>query len=163
APSRATCSRFASRAPLSASSVSCSSSGLSSTRRISAISISSSGLFMSVSFEREVECGSFADLRFSPDAASVAVNDALDEGEPDSGSLVLGLAVQSLKHAEELVRVPHVESDSVVPHVVNGLAVLLVRAHLDASSLASSAELDCVGEKVGVDLLQEAGVRAARG
>src|SRR6185312_4088308 len=91
------------------------SSGLSSTRRIS------TSFRMNLSCadgkeERRADVGS----RFRPDLAPVAVDDALDDREPDAGAFELFRAVKALEDAEQLVRITHVEAGAVVTHIIHG-------------------------------------------
>ena len=44
----------------------------------------------------------------------MAMDDTLDHGQPDAGSLQFGIAVHALEDAEQLVGVTHVEADAVV-------------------------------------------------
>src|SRR5580765_1055777 len=103
------CSRKASRA-------SSASWGLSSTSRIFG--------FMLLFPQSEIERRPLVRLRFRPHAAAMAVHHALHDREADAGAFELLLVVQALEHAEELVRVLHVEADAVVLHVDRLLAVL---------------------------------------
>src|SRR5436190_1105412 len=106
-----------------ARSVSSSSVALSSTRTIRR---SCMGLR-----EREVEGGAGAGASVGPDPAAVALGDARDGGQPDAGAGELGLGVQALEHAEQLVAVRHVEAGAVVADEVRGDAVDDGLAELD--------------------------------
>ena len=54
------------------------------------------------------------DRGLGPDAPAVAVDDALHDGQPHTGALVLLGAVQPLEDAEELVRVRHIKAHAIV-------------------------------------------------
>src|SRR5438093_1586472 len=95
---------------LKACSANFTSLGLSSTSKIS----TASGM-MAPSLEGEVEGGALIGLGVGPDASAVALDDALHDGQADSGPLVLLGPVQPLEDAEQLVGVAHVEADPVVP------------------------------------------------
>src|SRR4030067_3062358 len=85
--------------------------GLSSTSRIS----SGISMFMIRPLRQgEVEGGSPVDLAFHPDASTVAMDDALNDGQPDAGAFVLIRAVQPLEDSEEFVDIGHVETYAVV-------------------------------------------------
>src|SRR5579864_5133293 len=90
------------------SRVSRTSSGLSSTKRIS---IAPSIIIAS---KRKVKCRALVDLCFRPDTSPVTVNDALHNRQTDAGSLEVLNAMQPLKDAEELVDIPHVKTRAVV-------------------------------------------------
>src|SRR6266487_4373606 len=109
APSRTTWTLLARLECLKACRVSSTSAGLSSTSKIS-----TEPLFNRCpSSQCEVEGCSSVHRGLSPDPSSVAVDGARHDGQPHSGSLVFLSLVHSLEHAEELVRVFHVE-----PHAV---------------------------------------------
>ena len=50
------------------------------------------------------------DLAFSPDASAMTGDDAMHDGQTDAGAFELVVAVQPLKHAEQLLHVLHVEA-----------------------------------------------------
>ena len=64
--------------------------------------------------QRQVERRSCVRLRFRPHPAPVLVRDALNDGQARSVTFELIGAVQTLKHAEQLSRVSHLESHAVV-------------------------------------------------
>src|SRR5688572_6950724 len=66
--------------------------------------------------QREIKGRALIDGRLSPDAAAVALDDPLHDGQPDAGAFIVLGAVQPLKHTEEFVRIPHVEARAVVAH-----------------------------------------------
>src|SRR3546814_3181836 len=57
----------------------------------------------------EVESGALAGFGFCPDAAVMARDDPLDAGQADAGAGELGRRMQALEHAEQLVRIGHVQ------------------------------------------------------
>ena len=67
-------------------------------------------------------------LALGPDAAAVALDDAVDGGQTDAGPLELGRLVQALERREEAVGVLHVEAGAVVAHVERGPAPSAARA-----------------------------------
>src|SRR5215510_1682631 len=85
--------------------------------------------------QREIERRPSADGALCPNLAVMAFNDALHDGQSNAGAFKLALVVQSLKYAEELLRIRHVEAGSVVPNEVRR-----------ALSFPRSSELDrCLG------------------
>jgi len=79
----------------------------------------------------------------------VSVDDALHRRQADTRTLELPIRAQPLEGAEELVGILHVESDSVVGHVVRGVGVVVrsrVAADLDSRGSASRGELPGVAE-----------------
>src|SRR5690349_16335881 len=118
-PSRATSIVFAKRPRLNASCASSRSSGLSST---SSTRVGNSFMVDLLDGQGEVEGGADPGFGVGPHATAVAQDDAVGEGQPDAGALVVLGPVQPLEHAEELVRVAHVEAGPVVPDEGRGLA-----------------------------------------
>ena len=87
--------------------------------------------FISITCLRRVQKNKwspFIQFAFRPHSPAVTGNDAFDNGEPDSGAFKLSYAMQTLEHAEQLVRKPHIEPDSVVPHVIDRFSLLDVSA-----------------------------------
>src|ERR1700704_3269157 len=109
APSRTTMIWFATPQLLNARSVSFSSVGLSSTRRICFVTISPR-----FSGEREVESRPPIDGGVGPDLSTVAVHDTLGRREADAGAGKLAHRMQTLKWSEQALCVAHVEAGTVV-------------------------------------------------
>src|SRR5437763_13091029 len=107
-------SSLATRLARSAVTVSSTSWALSSASRIrltSAIIVRASS-----SRKRERERRAGVDAPFRPDPSALAVDDAPHVGEADPVAFEIVRAVKPLEHAEQLVRVRHVEPDAVVAH-----------------------------------------------
>ena len=77
------------------------------------------------------------------------VDDSLHGRQPDARPLEILRPMQPLEHAKQLVGVPHVESNSVVPDEEGALTVPCRLANLDHRDVARSGVLDRVGEQVG--------------
>ena len=58
-----------------------------------------------------------------PDATAVLMDDALDVRQPNTGALEVLLAVQTLKNAEQLAHVSHVEADAIIADEDHLLAI----------------------------------------
>src|SRR5438132_9993915 len=99
--------------------------------------------------QREVEGGSAIDGRFRPDLTDMAMNDALDGRQPDTGAWELRLRMQPLEGTEQLAGVLRIETGAIVPHVVH-VAPLAVSASSegDARLLPGAREFPCVGQKI---------------
>src|SRR5690606_23413819 len=91
-----------------------SSPGLSSTSRMSMGPFLSTMGDLLLLGQREMECGAFAGPRLDPDAAVVALDDLLADGEADPGAGILPLAVQPLEHHEDALEVLRLDADAVV-------------------------------------------------
>src|SRR2546427_536108 len=150
-PSRTTSMRFVRLFFFKACNASSTSLGLSSTNRIS------TGLwFIGASpFKSEIESGAFIQLRLSPHAATMPVDDTLDDGETDTGPFVFLSPVQALEHAKEFVHVAHVKASAIVFDKVNGFAVSLLARDFNLCDLAFAGVLEGIGEKVHEDLLEQ--------
>src|SRR3546814_3089099 len=86
-------------------------------------------------------------FRSCPDAAVMARDDTLDAGQADAGAGELGRCMQALEHAEQLVRIGHVEPGAVVADAEPVAAVgLVVVRDLDHRRLAVRAVLDRVAQ-----------------
>src|SRR5437588_12673857 len=79
----------------------------------------------------------------------------MDDGEADTGSLVLLAPVQPLEDAEELVRVPHVEPGAVVSDEENGSLGGFPSSDLDSPGRLVLRVLERVAEQVDEHLLQQ--------
>src|SRR6266542_550779 len=162
APSRTTCMWFARWLSRNACSVSSMSFGLSSTSRISIGPRITGSVIGGFALEAEQERRARAGLRLRPHPPAVPLHDPLDDGEADPGPLILLGPVHPLEHPEQLVRVAHVESDAVVFDEIHPVPLQLPGPDLDHGGRTGSGELERVGQKVHVDLLEEGGIRLAR-
>src|SRR3546814_2388206 len=91
----------------------------------------------------------------------MARDDTLDAGQADAGAGELGRRMQALEHAEQLVRIGHVEPGAVVADAEPVAAVgLVVVRDLDHRRLAARAVLDRVAQQVQPDLAQPVLVRS---
>src|SRR5581483_1112429 len=131
-----------------ACSVSSTSFGLSSTSKISMVCV------MVRSFQGEKECRALIDVGFRPNASSVPMNNTLNDGQPDAGALVFFGAVQALENAEKFIGIFHVKADPVIPHVIDGRAVVVVAADLDERCLTTTGILQCIRNQIDVNLLE---------
>ena len=81
----------------------------------------------------------------------MAMNDPPHIGQADAGPLELLDAVQALKHAKQLVNIPHVEPGAVVAHEEHRFTRLAPAADLDFRFDARAGVLDRVGDQVAKD------------
>src|SRR6202022_1785057 len=68
--------------------------------------------------QREIKGGAALQRSLRPDAAAMAMDDPLHNGQSNAGSFEFIGAMQPLEHAKEFVCVLHVKSGSVVAHEV---------------------------------------------
>src|SRR5437588_5867355 len=137
---------------LRARSVSASSLGLSSTRRITLLS-----MFRLLEVgEGEVEGCPLVHGPLGPHPTAVTIDDALDGGEADARAFELVAAVETLERAEQLSGVSHVEARAIVADEVNGLALLALPTESDLRRVALRCELPGVAQKVREHDLQQA-------
>src|SRR5213594_3289992 len=150
-PSRTTSMRFVRLFFFNACNASSTSLGLSSTNRIS------TGLwFIGASpFKSEIESGALMQLRLSPHAAAMPVDDALDDGETDTGPFVFLSPVQALEHAKEFVRVAHVKAGAIVFNKVDRFAGSFLATDFNFAQVAFAGVLEGIGEKIDKDLLEQ--------
>ncbi len=88
----------------------------------------------------------------------MAGDDAVNEGQPNSGPLEFLLGVQSLKNAKELAGIAHVEAYPVVRHKENGFAILLAGADLDPRRLPRPGIFKRILQKTGPGLIEEGSI-----
>jgi len=80
--------------------------------------------------------------------SSVALDDAMHDGESDAGAGEFLVVMQPLKHTEEFLGIGHVEAGAIVAHKVGGLAVgLLLAAEFDAAALSAAGEFPSIAEE----------------
>src|SRR2546422_1673359 len=106
----------------------------------------------------ELERRPLVQAAFAPHATSVAVDDALYQGEPHPDAFELVSRVQALKYAKQPAGVPHVEARAVVPYVIDALAVVIAGADLDQGVRAMARELEGVADEMREDLPQQPAV-----
>src|SRR5687767_6518766 len=75
--------------------------------------------------DREVERRSLPRNRLRPDAAAVALDDALGHGEAGAGAGVLLAGVEALEDGEDAIGVAGLEADAVVLHGEEPVGLLL--------------------------------------
>ena len=88
------------------------------------------------------------DRAFRPDPAAVTVDDAPDGRKSDAHALELARRVQTLKSAEQLFDVLHVEAGAIITHVVDGSAIGLSNPELDAGVLVFARVFPGVPEEI---------------
>src|SRR5438445_8271303 len=125
-PSRATTMGFIRWLRLNARRVSSTSSGLSSTSRMTLFDS-----FMNRLPQAEEKRCPMARLGVHPDLAVVPAEDPLHDGQADARAGELALVMQALEGAEQPVRIGHVEAYAVVGDEAVPLAVVLDHAHAD--------------------------------
>src|SRR4051794_2860930 len=184
-PSRATAISASLSSSLKGRTVSSTSSGLSSTTRMSIRCGSAEGgrwgrdssgagflpeLLIGIGWiptsslpcipaaQRQVKCRSALRLGLGPNPASVFMRNALHQGQSRSVALELIRSMQPLKHAEQLPGVAHLEPNSIVRDGHANLTIELDRPNSDHSLLAGPGELDRVGEQVVQRQLDQAAV-----
>src|SRR5262249_5648986 len=110
----------------SASMVRRTSPGLSSTSRMSiALGLMSGIMVCSLCRDGEKEGRALPGLRLDPDPSAVALHDPLADGQADSGSRIVGPAVEALKDQEDAASVLRLDPDTVVANGKQPLAALL--------------------------------------
>jgi hypothetical protein len=70
----------------------------------------------------EIKRCTLPDFRLGPDPAFVALYDAFDGRQPNSGTRIRLFRVQSLEGAKQLIDILHVKADTIIPYKVNRFA-----------------------------------------
>jgi hypothetical protein len=84
----------------------------------------------------------------------MAMHNPLHDGQADARAFIVFDAMQSLKNTKQLVRVAHVETNSVVFDKVGHAVHLCATAHFNARSAALAGVLYGVAEQIQPDLLK---------
>src|SRR5947209_2305430 len=124
--------------------VKASSLALSSTSRITLLSIS----YLLKVREREVEGRSPINRAFSPDAASVPIDDALNSRQANACALEFICGVQALERAEQLVGKRHLEASAIVADEKDCLTVSLLTREIDLCAFSLRGELPGVAQQI---------------
>src|ERR1035438_3434242 len=149
-PSPTTDRRLTSLLSRSASRVSRTSPGLSSTSRNSAgrppdsLSID---VLLTIR-DGEQESGSLPRTGFHPDIATVSFDDLLAYGKADPGARIVLLAVQALKNNKYAIEILRRNADAIVAHRQLPGLVRAAGADMDVGRLARLAELDAIADQV---------------
>src|ERR1051325_7300685 len=156
-PSCATCRLLRTLTSRSASRVSRTSPGLSSTR---STWIGVESLTSAPPLDGQGERGRRARSRSGcdPDFAAMALDNLLGERETDARAPKLLLSVELLKNHEDAIVVLRLDANAVVSDAENPAAVLLRRRDVDARWLRGP-ELDGIGHQVLKDVFELARVR----
>src|ERR1700676_2354633 len=148
--------------------VSSTSSGLSSTSRISTscdmhllLERRSACLLARLALgcaQREEKCRPMIDFSGDPNPATVLPNDALHKRQADSSTLEIARRVQPVKDSKKLSRIPHVETHPVVPDENHPLVVLVDPSHLDHGMFPPARVLHSIREQVHEYLFHQSGI-----
>ena len=88
----------------------------------------------------------------------MAINNSAHIGQTHPGTFELRGAVKTLEHAEKLVRVTHVKSDSVVGDAEDVLRGLTFGTDFYASQFSSARVFEGIAQKIHHDLAEKPGV-----
>ena len=87
-------------------------------------------------------------LAFRPHPAAMPVDDALNDGKANPGSLVFSLTVKPVEDAEKLSVAFHVETGPVIPDTISVLSIVSYAADSNYGYFLLLRELDGIGQKV---------------
>src|SRR5260370_37451465 len=96
----------------------------------------------------KVECRSFSHNAFGPYPASVAVDDALYRCQTNASSRKLVSIVESLKSAQKLARILHVETGTVIAHKIDCCLVFALSAEFNAGGRFFGSKLPSIAQEV---------------
>src|SRR5580658_8944988 len=103
-------------------------------------------LFLGGRRKIEKESSSPIQFRFGPDGPAMLVNNPLHRRQAYPCTIEIFLAVKTLEHSKQLIRIFHVEAHSVVPNKNCRRAFALHLSNFDQGRLARPAVLDRVRE-----------------
>src|SRR6185503_4386800 len=102
--------------------------------------------------QRKVERCTAIGFSLGPHAPPVTMDDPPHVREPDTGAFEVVRAVEPLKDPEQLVRVLHVEADTIIPNEYDRIAMRIPRrADLDAGLRPRARVLHRIREQVDHD------------
>ena len=81
----------------------------------------------------------------------MAVDDPPNGRESDPGAFELFRKMQTLKYAEQLIDILHVEAGAIIPHEHLDVIAGVDATDLDFGPISHAGEFDRIGEKVGDD------------
>ena len=116
-----------------------------------------SGLTYRIAFsfrQRKVKGGSFVQLGFGPDTPAVARDDSLNDGEADTSAFEFLLVVQSLKNAEQSIRIAHFKPRSIVANKINSFLIVLLAADFHQRAGLVAGEFERIGQQVNKNLFK---------
>ena len=112
--------------------------------------------------EREVENSAFACFAFGAHLAAVAMDDALDGRQADTGSFELLGSVQALEHAEKLSGITHIETRTIIDDTIDCPAFDSLAIDQDMSGAATARIFDRVIDQIEKGLAQQGGIAEGR-
>ncbi len=89
----------------------------------------------------------------------MSLHNAMHEGQPYTGALELILAVQTMKHLEQLIGLAHVETGAVVTYEIDILDTIVLAADFNLRIFFQTREFERIGQQVAVNLAQQHRVR----
>jgi hypothetical protein len=98
-------------------------------------------------WQSEEEGSSLVQFRLCPDPASVPLDDAFANREPNPRTFVLTSAMQALKEYENLVRIPHIESDPIIFNGKQPILAATLRSDMYPRRFLA-VKLDSVGNQI---------------
>src|SRR5262245_27821006 len=102
-------------------------------------------------------------LALGPDPPAMPHDYALHDGQSDARAGELAGRVQTLEHAEQLLREAHVKARAIVAHVIERFAVYNFTEDLHRGILLLGAVLERVADEIRPDLLEYRGIAARVG
>src|SRR5205809_5532570 len=99
-------------------------------------------------FQGKIEGRSLVRCSFSPNPPLMAMNDALHNGQPDSGSLKVPVGMKPLKNVKQFAGVLHIKPDTVVFHKKSRFSALRPASHFDASQVAGARVFNSIAQQI---------------
>src|SRR5260221_4771901 len=130
--------------------------GLLSWCTVPFLGIPAIGLFRSRTVGNcEEKGGALVELRLSPDAAAVLVNNALADGQPHASAFKVLRPVHALENAKELAGVVHIEARAIVANEYDALAVRHRLSDFNDGAVADPAVLDGIRQAIEEYLFEQ--------
>jgi hypothetical protein len=116
---------------------------------------------MRKSGQREVERCAVIDLRIGPDVPAVPSDNLMHNCQPKTGTLEFFRAVQAVKDRKQFIRLPHIEANAIVLHVVHSFSIHLAAANLNDRLFTRTRIFERVTQQIVVDLSQQGRISLA--
>jgi hypothetical protein len=86
---------------------------------------------------------------FGPDFSAMAVDNASYIRKTNPCAFTIVLRMKTMEYSEELIRIFHVKTHSIVDYGTGEFVTFFFACYLDFGPGTSACELDCIGDKIG--------------
>jgi uncharacterized spore protein YtfJ len=113
--------------------------------------------------QREITSGPDIDFSFRPDASTVPMDNPMRYPQPDARSFKFRFCVQTLENLKQLLDIPHVKTDPVIPNAKNIRIPILMATDFNFGKFPGAGEFDRTSYQVHHHLMQHGRIAAGFG